>query len=75
MLSLFDGETTRLRHVRLRDASRLTVKGLKTLKGHRIVELEVGKPYTKYSAYDRRVEPITTTISAIMTILCPRPWV
>ena len=46
MLSLFDGETTRLRHVRLRDASRLTVKGLKTLKGHRIVELEVGNPHT-----------------------------
>ena len=46
MLNLFDGETTRLRHVRLRDASRLTVKGLKTLKGHRIVELEVGKAHS-----------------------------
>lgn len=40
VLTLFDGETTRLRHVRLRDASKLTVKGLKTLKGHKIVELE-----------------------------------
>ena len=34
------GDSTRLRHVRLCDASRLTVKGLKTLKGHKIVELE-----------------------------------
>jgi len=40
VLTLFDGEATRLRHVRLTDASRLTVKGLKTLRGHRIVELE-----------------------------------
>ena len=40
MLTLFDGDTTRLRHVRLSDASKLTVKGLKTLKGHKIVELE-----------------------------------
>ena len=39
-MTLFDGEATRLRHVRLTDASRLTVKGLKTLRGHRIVELE-----------------------------------
>jgi len=40
VLTLFQGETTRLRHVRLSDASKLTVKGLKTLKGHKIVELE-----------------------------------
>ena len=40
VLTLFDGDTTRLRHVRLSDASKLTVKGLKTLKGHKIVELE-----------------------------------
>jgi len=39
-MSLFDGETTRLRHVRLKDASKLTVRGLRTLKGHRILELE-----------------------------------
>jgi len=39
-LTLFQGDSTRLRHVRLCDASRLTVKGLKTLKGHKIVELE-----------------------------------
>ena len=37
---LFQGDSTRLRHVRLSDASKLTVKGLKTLKGHKIVELE-----------------------------------
>jgi len=40
VITLFQGETTRLRHVRLKDASKLTVKGLKTLKGHKIVELE-----------------------------------
>jgi len=40
VLSLFDSETTRLRHVRLKDASKLSIKGLKTLKGHKIVELE-----------------------------------
>jgi len=39
-LTLFQGDSTRLRHVRLSDASKLTVKGLKTLKGHKIVELE-----------------------------------
>ena len=37
---MIQGESTRLRHVRLSDASKLTVKGLKTLKGHKIVELE-----------------------------------
>ena len=39
-LTLFQGDTTRLRHVRLSDASKLSVRGLKTLKGHKIVELE-----------------------------------
>jgi len=39
-LTLFQGDSTRLRYVRLSDASKLTVKGLKTLKGHKIVELE-----------------------------------
>jgi hypothetical protein len=28
------------RHVRLKDASKLSVKGLRTLKGHKIIELE-----------------------------------
>ncbi len=28
------------RHVRLKDASRLSVKGLRTLRGHKIIELE-----------------------------------
>ena len=37
---MFQGDSTRLRHVRLADASKLSVKGLKTLKGHKIVELE-----------------------------------
>ena len=37
---LEQGDSTRLRRVRLSDASKLTVKGLKTLKGHKIVELE-----------------------------------
>jgi len=40
VLTLFDSETTRLRYVRLKDASKLSTKGLKTLKGHKIVELE-----------------------------------
>jgi len=40
VLTLFQGNTTRLRHVRLADASKLSVRGLKTLKGHKIVELE-----------------------------------
>ena len=39
-ISVSQGDSTRLRHVRLSDASRLTVRGLKTLKGHKIVELE-----------------------------------
>ena len=39
-LTLFQGDSTRLRHVRLADASKLSVRGLKTLKGHKIVELE-----------------------------------
>ena len=37
---LEQGDSTRLRRVRLSDTSKLTVKGLKTLKGHKIVELE-----------------------------------
>ncbi len=39
-LSLFDAHSTRLRHVRISDASQLTKNGLKTLAKHRIVELE-----------------------------------
>ena len=39
-LTLFQGDSTRLRHVRLADASKLSVRGLKTLKGNKIVELE-----------------------------------
>lgn len=40
-LSLFDDASTRLRHVRISDASQLTPSGLKTLSKHNIVELEV----------------------------------
>lgn len=39
-LSLFDDASTRLRHVRISDASRLTPEGLKVLSKHKIVELE-----------------------------------
>ena len=39
-LTLFQGDSTRLGHVRLVYASKLSVRGLKTLKGHKIVELE-----------------------------------
>ncbi|KAK0177397.1 hypothetical protein PV328_001455 [Microctonus aethiopoides] len=40
-ITLFDSKTTRLRHVRLKDASSLSAKGLKILKQHQIVGLEV----------------------------------
>ena len=40
VLTLFNSESTRLKNVRFRDASKLSVKGLKTLRGHRIQELE-----------------------------------
>ncbi|XP_014203818.1 protein zyg-11 homolog B [Copidosoma floridanum] len=40
-ITLFDSKTTRLRHVKLKDASNLTAKGLKVLKQHKIVDLEV----------------------------------
>ncbi|CAG5084820.1 Similar to Zyg11b: Protein zyg-11 homolog B (Mus musculus) [Cotesia congregata] len=40
-ITLFDSKTTILRHVRLKDASRLSVKGLKVLKQHKIIDLEV----------------------------------
>lgn len=39
-LSLFDASHARLRNVRLRDASQLTAAGLRTLRGHNLVELE-----------------------------------
>ncbi|XP_057336144.1 protein zyg-11 homolog B-like isoform X2 [Microplitis mediator] len=40
-ITLFDSKTTILRHVRLKDASSLSVKGLKVLKQHKIIDLEV----------------------------------
>ena len=40
VLTLFNCESTRLKQVRFRDASKLSVKGLKTLRGHRIQDLE-----------------------------------
>ena len=40
VMTLFNCESTRLKQVRFRDASKLSVKGLKTLRGHRIQELE-----------------------------------
>ena len=40
VLTLFCSESMRLRSVRFKDASKLSIKGLKTLKGHKIQELE-----------------------------------
>ncbi|GAB1863790.1 Protein zyg-11-like protein B [Camponotus japonicus] len=40
-ITLFDSKTTRLRHVRLKDASSLSVKGLSVLKQHKVVDLIV----------------------------------
>lgn len=40
VLALFDSNLTRLRHVRLKDASQLSKAGLRILRGHKIVELE-----------------------------------
>ncbi|XP_076170016.1 protein zyg-11 homolog B isoform X2 [Ptiloglossa arizonensis] len=40
-ITLFDSKTTRLRHVRLKDASGLSAKGLKVLKQHKLEELIV----------------------------------
>ncbi|GLH07966.1 Protein zer-1 homolog [Gryllus bimaculatus] len=39
-MTLFDSSTTRLRHVCLRNAGKLTTKGLRVLKGHKICTLE-----------------------------------
>jgi len=41
VLSLFSSECTRLKHVKLKNASSLSIRGLKTLKGHKILDLEV----------------------------------
>ena len=40
-MTLFKGDTTRLQHVRILDASTLTVKGLEVLKEHKIQDLEI----------------------------------
>lgn len=40
-ITLFDSKTTRLRHVRLKDASTLSAKGLRILKQHKVVDLIV----------------------------------
>lgn len=40
VLTLFSCETSRLKHVKIRDASKLSLKGLRTLKGHKLLELE-----------------------------------
>ncbi|XP_032679973.1 protein zyg-11 homolog B-like isoform X2 [Odontomachus brunneus] len=40
-ITLFDSKTTRLRHVRLKDASTLSAKGLRVLKQHKVVDLIV----------------------------------
>lgn len=40
-ITLFDSKTTRLRHVRLKDASALSAKGLKVLKQHKVIDLVV----------------------------------
>ncbi|XP_015429427.1 PREDICTED: protein zyg-11 homolog [Dufourea novaeangliae] len=40
-ITLFDSKSTRLRHVRLKDASALSAKGLKVLKQHKVEELIV----------------------------------
>ncbi|XP_018311593.1 protein zyg-11 homolog B isoform X3 [Mycetomoellerius zeteki] len=40
-ITLFDSKTTRLRHVRLKDASTLSAKGLSVLKQHKVIDLIV----------------------------------
>ncbi|XP_017762696.1 PREDICTED: protein zyg-11 homolog B-like [Eufriesea mexicana] len=40
-ITLFNSKSTRLRHVRLKDASALSAKGLKVLKQHKVVDLMV----------------------------------
>ncbi|XP_011497736.1 PREDICTED: protein zyg-11 homolog B [Ceratosolen solmsi marchali] len=40
-ITLFDSKTTRLRQVKLKDASTLTATGLNVLKQHKIIDLEV----------------------------------
>lgn len=40
-ITLFDAKTTRLRHVKLKNASNLSVKGLKMLREHKVIDLEV----------------------------------
>ncbi|XP_043479584.1 protein zyg-11 homolog B-like [Leptopilina heterotoma] len=40
-ITLFDAKTTRLRHVKLKNASNLSVKGLKILREHKVIDLEV----------------------------------
>ncbi|XP_015602670.1 protein zyg-11 homolog B isoform X3 [Cephus cinctus] len=40
-ITLFDSKSTRLRHVRLKDASSLSAKGLKILREHKVIDLEV----------------------------------
>ena len=40
VLTVFSNETTRLKTVKLADASKLSLKGLRSLKGHKILELE-----------------------------------
>ena len=40
-MSLFSSDATRLRSARLTNATKLTVEGLRTLQGHKIVELEI----------------------------------
>ncbi|KAL7289258.1 hypothetical protein TKK_0017195 [Trichogramma kaykai] len=42
-ITLFDSKTTRLKHVKLKDASNLTAKGLKVLKQHKVIDLEVNE--------------------------------
>ncbi|XP_021927398.1 protein zyg-11 homolog B-like isoform X2 [Zootermopsis nevadensis] len=39
-MTLFDSSTSRLRHVQLRNARMLTARGLRVLKGHKILHLE-----------------------------------
>ncbi|PSN40433.1 Protein zyg-11 B [Blattella germanica] len=39
-MTLFETSTTRLRHVQLRNARALTTRGLRVLKGHKILDLE-----------------------------------
>lgn len=42
-MTLFDSNTTRLRHVQLPDAGKLSIQGLRVLKGHKISNLEVSR--------------------------------